>query len=58
MTRPDQLYGEAALEAIGRNFAVVFREMVAGGMERSEALEILKVWVSVAATPKPEEPDR
>jgi hypothetical protein len=52
VTKPDQLYGEAALEALGRNFATVFREMVAGGMERSEALEVLKEWVRVSAQPR------
>ena len=53
MGKPDQLYGEAALEALGRNFAIVFKAMVAEGMERGEALEVLKEWVRVSAQPRP-----
>ena len=51
----DQSYGEATLEALGRNFASVFLAMVNNGMTRYEALEVLKAWVASAATPKPEQ---
>ncbi len=50
--KADQEYGEAALEALGRNFAHVFRGMIANGMERYEALEVLKEWVRASVTPR------
>jgi len=50
----DLKYEDASLAALGRNFATVFREMVAGGMERGEALEVLKVWVSTAVLRPPD----
>lgn len=54
-SQPDQPYAEAALEALGRNFAVVFKGMVENGMERGEALEVLKAWVRTAAVAHPPE---
>lgn len=55
MSKPDQLYGEAAIEAVGRNMAIFFMAMIANGMERAEALEIVKEWVRTIAVSKPDE---
>ena len=53
--KPDQAYGEAALEALGRNFAIVFKAMVAEGMTREEALEVIREWVRATSQPRPPE---
>jgi len=54
VTQPDAPYDEASLGAIGRTLASAFTEMVANGMERGEALEVIKAWV-VAMAQRPTE---
>ena len=53
-TQPDMPFVDAQLDALGRNFATVFKGMIENGMERGEALEVLKEWVRSATRPQPE----
>lgn len=52
----DQSYIQAAARTLGDSWAVIFRAMVEGGMERGEALEVLREYVyGLAIKPNDEE---
>jgi hypothetical protein len=43
----DRTYSEAAIRSFGENILILYRVLVSGGIQREDAVELIKEWMHV-----------